>query len=163
MPEDLRPRLPEHDVLVRFLTERPALPLREAAKLLGWPWRRLRQQAREEDAPLPGDRVAWHEVAFWLLRVWPRAALLRQLGPASDLIPRELHLMRVQWQLPVYLVRAMEAQARLQRAARHGADVQEHVADVLHLAIDDKTVALFRNDAGFMAAYDYPEGTDGDA
>src|SRR4029077_17837192 len=163
MSEVVVPRLPGRDELVRFFAERPSLHVREAAKLLGWPGRKLLQHAHEEGGLLPGDRVAWTEVAFWLLQVWPRAALLRELGDGAILIPRELHLTTVRWELPVYVVRAMEAQAIVQRELRddlHGLDVQEHVARTLDMMIDDTTVALFRNDADFIAAYEYPETRD---
>ncbi|HKS23287.1 MAG TPA: hypothetical protein VJZ76_10845 [Thermoanaerobaculia bacterium] len=159
MPEN-RPRLPRRDALIRFFAERPALPVREAAALLGWPSERLASEAQEEDALLPGDLVEWSEVAFQLLRVWPRAALLRQLGKASALLPRGLHLTPVRWNLPMYLVRAMEVQAVLKRANRddvHGIAAEEHVAEALDLLIDDETLAFFRKDAEFLAAYEYPE------
>jgi len=160
MPENRGPRLPRRDVLIHFFAERPALPVREAAALLGWPWEKLAALAREEDALLPGDLVAWSEVAFHLLRVWPRAALLQQLGDASALLPRGLHLTPVAWKLPRYLVRAMEVQAVLKRADRddvHGIAAEEHVAEALDLLVDDETLAFFSNDAEFLSAYEYPE------
>jgi hypothetical protein len=117
-------------------------------------------KAREEEALLPGGRVTWSEVAFWLLHAWPRAVLLRALGDVAVLlIPSELHLTPVPWKLPVYLVRTTEAQAILHRGLRddvHGLDVQEHVAEALHLMIDDETRWFFRNDGDFLAAYEYP-------
>jgi hypothetical protein len=159
MAEDILPRLPGRDALVHFLTERPELPVREAARLLGWPPQKLLVTAGEADALLSGNRVAWDEVAFRLVHAWPRAALLRKLGDAAILLPRELHLTRVPWELPIYLVRAMEVQAVLRRAMRddvHALDAQEHVAEALHLAIDDDTAVFFRNDEDFIAAYEYP-------
>jgi hypothetical protein len=159
MSEVVVPRLPGRDELVRFFAERPSLHVREAAKLLGWPGRKLLQHVREEGGLLPGHRVAWAEVAFWLLQVWPRAALLRELGDGAILIPRGLHLTPVPWELPVYLVRAMEAQAIVQRELHddlHGFDVQEHVARTLDMMVDGTTLELFRNDPDFIAAYEYP-------
>ncbi|HEV2719705.1 MAG TPA: hypothetical protein VG323_06775 [Thermoanaerobaculia bacterium] len=90
--------------------------MREAAKLLCWPWQTLLRAAREEEALLPGNRITWTEVAFRLVHAWPRAALLRELG-----------------------------------------DAQEHVAEALHLLIDDETVAFFRDDEDFITAYEYPQ------
>jgi hypothetical protein len=152
--------LPERDLLIRFFEERPALPVREAAALLGWPPERVAAQAREEEALLPGNLIAWSEVAFRLLRVWPRAALLRQLGDAAVLLPRGLHLTPVRWKLPMYLVRAMEVQAVLKRADRedvHNVAAEEYVAEALDLLVDDDTLAFFSNDAEFLAAYEFPE------
>ena len=149
--------------MIRFFAERPALPVREAAALLGWPWKKLAAQAHEDDALLPGDLVAWSEVAFRLLRVWPRAELLRQLGDATALLPRGLHLTPVRWNLPMYLVRAMEVQAVLQRADRddvHSVAAEEYVAEALDLLVDDETVAFFGKDAEFLSAYEYPETSD---
>jgi hypothetical protein len=160
MAEDRLPRLPGRDALVHFFTERPELPAGVAATLLGWPLRQLLEAAGEAEALLPGNRVAWDEVAFRLVHAWPRAALLRALGDAAILLPRELHLTRVPWELPIYLVRAMEVQAVLRRPMRddvHALDAQEHVAEALHLAIDDDTAAFFRNDDDFIAAYEYPD------
>jgi len=152
------PRLPERTALIRFFAERPALPLDEAARLLGWPSRQLFEKLRAEQAFLPDGTVVWNEIAYWLLDVWPRSILLRALGDKAVLIPRELHLRPVAWKLPFYLVRAMEVQAVLAReAVVHGASVEDHVAKNLHLLLDDATVAFFRNDADFNAAYEYPD------
>jgi hypothetical protein len=155
----LLPRRPSRAALIRFFAEPGPLPLRDAASLLGWPWPKLLFQARSEGALLSEDRVAWAEVAFWLINAWPRAWLLDTLGEAASLLPRELHLTRVAWQLPTYIVRAMERQAILQRRDRddvHGTEVEEHVAEVLHLAIDEETTATFQGDHSFFDAFDYP-------
>jgi len=155
----LLPRRPSRAALIRFFAEPGPLAVRHAADLLGWPWPKLLLEARSEGALLSEERVAWAEVAFWLINAWPRAWLLETLGEAAALLPRELHLTRVGWELPTYLVRAMERQAILKRRDRedvHGTDVQEHVAELLHLAIDEETSATFRGDHGFFEAFDYP-------
>jgi hypothetical protein len=75
------------------------------------------------------------------------------------LLPRELHLTPVAWELPIYLVRAMERQAILERRDRddvHGTDVEDYVSEILHLYINKPTVDSFRGDRSFFDAYDYP-------
>lgn len=153
----LVPRLPEREALIRFFVERPDLSVKEAANLLGWQRPALLQQARSEGALLPDGRVEWHEVAFWLLQAWPRAWLLQKLGAYARLIPPELHLADVRWRLPLYMVRALERQADALSVP-----VEDYVADALHLAIDDDTLATFRNDAAFREAYDYPSHANDD-
>lgn len=156
----LLPRRPSRAALIRFFAEPGPLPVRDAADLLGWPWPKLLFQARSEGVLLTEDRVAWAEVAFWLINAWPRAWLLDTLGEAAVLLPRELHLTRVGWEIPTYIVRAMERQAVLQRRERddvHGTDVEEHVAELLHLAIDEETSDAFHGDRDFLDAYHYPQ------
>jgi hypothetical protein len=155
----LLPPRPSAAALIRFFAEPGPLAIRDAADLLGWPWPKLLFEAQSEGALLPDERVAWAEVAFWLVNAWPRAWLLETLGEAAVLLPRELHLTRVGWELPTYIVRAMERQAILKRRDRedvHGTDVQEHVAELLHLAIDEATSATFQGDRGFLDAFDFP-------
>jgi len=155
----LLPRRPSREALIRFFAEPGPIAVRHAAYLLGWPWPKLLFEARSEGALLSEERVVWAEVAFWLINAWPRTWLLETLGEAAVLLPRELHLTRVAWELPTYVVRAMERQAILKRRDRedvHGTDVQEHVAELLHLAIDEETSATFRGDRGFFDAFDYP-------
>src|ERR1043165_6485560 len=105
---DVLPRLPERGALIRFLAERPALPLHEAADLLGWSSQQLVENLRTEEAFLPDGTIQWSEVAYWLLDVWPRAILLKALGNRATLIPRGLHLQPVPWNLPIYQVSAIE-------------------------------------------------------
>jgi hypothetical protein len=155
----LLPRRPSREALIRFFAEPEPLAVRHAADLLGWPWTKLLFEAQSEGAVLSDERVAWTEVAFWLVNAWPRAWLLETLGEAAVLLPRELHLTRVGWELPMYIVRAMQRQAILKRSDRddvHGTDVQEHIAELLHLAIDQETADTFRGDRSFFDAFGYP-------
>jgi hypothetical protein len=53
----------------------------------------------------------------------------------------------------------MERQASLQRRDRddvHGTDVEDHIAEILHLAIDEETAGSFEDDRDFLDAYHYP-------
>jgi hypothetical protein len=157
------PALPDRRTLIRFLTERPDLSVADAAALLGWTPGALLRRARDEGALLPDGRIAWSGAAFWLLQVWPRAALLRVLGKHSGLIPRGLHLIEVRWRLPLYLVRAVEQQAALRRAhcdEIRNETVEDYVACALDLLIDDETVAALNADPTFREAYDYPGAED---
>jgi len=154
-------RLQEREALIRFFVERTALRVNEAANLLGCLPSALRFEARGEGALLPGDRIAWEEMAFRLLQAWPRAWLLETLSVYSRFIPSELHLTEVKWRLPLYIVRALERQAALERRRRsdmQNTTVDDCVADALHLAIDDETLATFREDGAFLEAFDYPGG-----
>ena len=114
----------------------------------GSPMRQERTARSSPAASSPGAR--W---AFRLLRAWPRAALLARLGNASALLPRGLHLTPVPWRLPLYVVRATETQA----VSKRRGETEDHVAEALDLLIDDDTLGLFRDDAEFLAAYEYPE------
>src|SRR5438067_3444436 len=148
--------LQDREALIRFFVDRPALPVKEAADLLGWPAGRLLAQARDEGALLTGGRVAWDEVAFWLLQVWPRAALLEAPGAYSRFIPPELHLTEVTWRPPLSLVRALEWQAALQwrrRAEMYHTTIEDYVADELHLILEPESLP---DDPAFREAYDYP-------
>lgn len=151
MPRTSPHGFPSRSTLLRFLTERSPVSLDEAARVLGSTVRRILHQARENHFLLPDGRMPWEEVAFELFVVWPRALVLDTLGEAVDLVPRNLHLTRPAWDIPIYLVRAMEEQAR---ESRRG--VADHVADVLHQAIDPDAIRALRRDEAFVAAYDYP-------
>jgi len=154
---------PDRKTLIRFFTERRDLSVPEAARLLGWPPRALLSRVREEAALLPDSRIAWADVAFWLLQAWPRAQLLGILGKQASLIPPDLHLTEVRWRLPLYVVRALELQAALQRTSSldvRSTDIADYVADELHLLIEPETVETLQHDPAFRAAYDYPEGED---
>jgi hypothetical protein len=158
---DLRPLppRPSREALIRFFTEQEPLPVRYAADLLGWPWPQLLIEVRDVGALLPEERVPWVEVAFRLVNAWPRRWLLETLGEAAVLLPRGLHLSPVGWELPAYIMRAMERQAVLERRDRfdvHGTDVEDYVSDLLHLCIEKPTVDSFRGDRSFFDAFDYP-------
>jgi len=149
--------VPERELLIRFFLERPALPVRDAAKLVGWSRSALLRHARSEGALLAGERVAWSEVAFLLLNAWPRAWLLQMLGAYAASLPEGLHLTQVRWRLPLYLVRALERQADVDTRP-----IEDYVADALDLAIDDETVAVLKNDSAFREAYEFPDDDDHD-
>jgi hypothetical protein len=158
------PALPSRADLIRFLTERAPLSVPAAARLLGTTARKLRRRAAADGVLLPGGRVPWSEVAFALFVVWPRALVLDTLGDAVDVIPHDLHLTRPVWDLPIYLVRAMEEQAHQTRSCADAVggtsprrDVADYVADLLHQAIDPELVTALRRDPAFLAAYEYPE------
>ncbi|HEV2721514.1 MAG TPA: hypothetical protein VG323_15945 [Thermoanaerobaculia bacterium] len=152
-------RVANREALIRFFGERRDPSVMEAAGLLGWNAAAVLRRAREEDALLPDSRIAWPDVAIWLLQVWPRAQLLGALGKHAALIPVGLHLTTVTWRLPVYVVRAVERQGLLRRAGReglHSPHIDDYVAEVLDLMIEDDTIAALRNDVDFLEAYGYP-------
>jgi hypothetical protein len=153
-------RFPSPARLAWFFRTRPTLTTEEAGYFLGWEEAQVRNRAEEAGALLPGDRVRFDDVAFWLLDAWPRRRLLDALGPAADLLPDGLHLMPVSWELPRYLVRAITRQAALQLTpdeAEHELTVQDYIARLLHLAIEPNTVAALAADPEFTTAFDYPD------
>lgn len=155
----LIPRFPTQTHLAWFFRKRPTLTTKEAGYFLGWFDAQVHFQAQDDGVLLPGDRVAWEDVTFWLLSVWPRAWLLETLGPAAQLLPDGLHLTRIPWELPRYIVRAMERQASLRctpEDVEHKITVQDYVARVLHLAIEPDTAEALADDPVFADAYDYP-------
>jgi hypothetical protein len=145
---------PSRADLIRFLTGRTPLSIHEAARILGWSAARVRRRASADGVMLPGGLVPWTEVAFALFTARPRALVLDTLGDAVDLLPHDLQLTRPAWDVPIYLVRAMEEQARRTQPARA---VDDYVADLLHQAIDPRLIESLRRDPLFAAAYDYPE------
>jgi hypothetical protein len=153
----MNPEPARREALIRFFVERPSLTVRAAAELLGWHPAAVLAEARQEKALLPGNRVVWKEVAFWLLQAYPREWLLQTLGAHARLIPAELHLAEVQWRLPLYVLRAMERQADA-----HTMPVEDYIADALHLVIDQETVASLQDDRAFLEAFDYPDVDDAD-
>lgn len=160
----LVPSFPRREHLVWFFRARPAVTVDQAGSLLGWPETQVRSRAESDGVPLSGERVSFDDVAFWLLDVWPRARLLETLGSAAEALPRDLHLTRAPWQLPRYIVRAMQKQAELQLTAadvEHELTVHDYMTHLLHLAILPETVAALGGDEDFMAAFDYPQGEDG--
>ncbi|HYI12080.1 MAG TPA: hypothetical protein VEK57_23710 [Thermoanaerobaculia bacterium] len=156
----------EREALVRFFAEaRRPLALGEAAALLGWTREQVEARATGDRA-LEGELVSWDEVAFLLLETWPRALLLEALGAGTAALPRELHLQPVQWELPIYVVRAVEQQFLLHRWANAEArdlTLQDYVAWLLHLAIEEETVTAMRGDRGFVEAYEFPAESRGEA
>lgn len=160
----LIPRFPTPAHLAWFFRERPTLTTKEAGDVLGWLDAQVHFRALDEGGLLPGDRVAWEDVAFWLLSVWPRAWLMETLGPAARLLPDGLHLTHIPWELPRYIVRAMERQAALRCTpddVQHQITVQDYVARVLHLAIEPDTAEALAGDPVFADAYDYPHARNG--
>ena len=159
---------PSRSALLRFLRERSPVTLDEASRVLGSTVHRMLHLARENNVLLPGDRMPWEDVAFELFSAWPRALVLDTLGDAVDVVPKNLHLTRPAWDIPIYLVRAMEAQARALRDTtmqrRRGSPVRgvdDHVADLLHQAINPDAITALRCDDAFVAAYEYPHGPNG--
>ena len=159
-PRHAKPTLPPKRMLIRFLGDRRPVPLEVAAQLLGFSAEWVRARAAGEAMLLPGDKVPWEDVVHWFLDVWPRDAILARLQPDADvLLPPGLHLRRVQWRLPAYLVAALEVQAGLdarRRGDRHDASVDGYLAEQLHSIIEDSTVAALGEDDDFLAAFHYP-------
>ena len=152
-PEPFPPRR----MVVDFFSRRDPPALAAAAALLGWPQGEVRRRAAEESAVLPGERVPWEDVAFWLTEAWERERIVRALGTRADLLPALWLPQPVPWRIPAYVTLAMQHQA----ARDHPRwSVSDYVAHQLHLVIDERTVSALGEGEwreGFVAAYRFPE------
>ena len=142
------------------------MSLDDAARVLGSTVRRMLHRARENNLLLPDGRMPWEEVAFELFSAWPRALVLDTLGDAVDVIPQNLHLTRPAWDIPIYLVRAMEERPPRSGTTMRAAAGRSVAASMprrgpLHQAINPDAIAALCRDDAFVAAYDYPHGPEG--
>jgi hypothetical protein len=160
--EPAAPAFPRHESLARFFRMPPdaRVPLAEVAALLGVSLPRLRAILRAEGVQPLGGAIPWTEAAAYLFDAWPRARILQTLGRgAATAIPSEFRLMRVDWSIPIFVVRAMEHQAATAwrddpRVRARGVD--DYVADLLYNDITPATLAAFRHDRAFLRAFHYP-------
>jgi hypothetical protein len=143
--------------------------LSEVAELLGTTDAIVRALLRDEGAqPLHGS-IPWTEAAAYLFDAWPRAQILDALGShAASIIPPDFQLTRVNWLMPIFVVRAIEHQAvtawrddprvgaGLLVNHSHARGVDDYVADVLYNDITPATVEAFRHDHSFLRAFHYP-------
>ena len=110
--------------------------------------------ARPENKAAYGDPSVHELAAAYLFDAWPRAAILAALGQEhAGRIPAQFHPVRVDWSIPVFIVRAMEHQAAGAVSPRR---VDDYMADLLFNEIQPETLLAFRDDPGFLAAYHYP-------
>ncbi len=160
--EPATPAFPRHESLARFFRMPPdaRVPLAEVAALLGTSLPRLRAILRAEGVQALGGAIPWTEAAAYLFDAWPRARILHTLGPAAAAaIPSEFLLARVDWSIPIFVVRAMEHQAATAgrgdpRVRARGVD--DYVADLLYNDITPATLDAFRHDKAFVQAFHYP-------
>ncbi|HYI07610.1 MAG TPA: hypothetical protein VEK57_00940 [Thermoanaerobaculia bacterium] len=154
---------PSHAALALFLREQRARNVEELASVLGWTAADVRRRAEADGVLLNDGTVPWRDAAGWLLESWPPATLFAILAPDADLLPVGLSPVPLLLELPGYLVHALRVQWSLDpmphRVVRP-ATFDEYLTDILHRAIDPATVAELRDDAQFMAAYDFPREED---
>jgi hypothetical protein len=166
------PRFPRPETLAAFfrMDRQSRVRVSRLARLLDAPAREVRHILRSEGVELRGDSVEWGEAAACLFDAWPRARIIQALGPdRAHLVPPAFHPVRVRWAIPLFIIRAIEHQAALLRAAdpreHPGApdprfaspSVDDYVADILFNEIQPSTVAtLARDDETFLEAYRYP-------
>ncbi len=122
----------------------------------------VRKRAAVDGIDLTGGFLPWEDVMLWFLRAWP-LPLVEDSVPRETLahLPALLRTTTVTWRLPRYLVHALDRQTALETARsndRHALTVEQYVAEQLHLAIDDDTVAAMNDDSGFMEAWLFPDG-----
>ena len=156
MPIDATsPLFPLQEPLVRFFAadRREPVAVSRVAELLGITTEVFRSMLDSEGGRRDSGAVNWAEAAAYLFDAWPLAQLLETLGPAhAHFVPRDFHPIRAAWSIPVFIVRAMEHQA-----AADPRGVHDYVADLLFSEIQPETLAAFRGDAAFLAAYHFPD------
>ncbi|MEO8383273.1 MAG: hypothetical protein ABI779_26690 [Acidobacteriota bacterium] len=165
------PRFPGRETLAALLRmdRRQRVRVPALAQLLGAPEEQVRQVLLSEGVELHVDSVEWGEAAGYLFDAWPRAQIIDTLGPGlALLVPSAFHPARVQWQIPLFILRAMEHQAALMRhndprvnaAAIDGhfrsPALEDYIADILFTEIQPSTVADLAADPAFFDAYHYP-------
>ena len=156
------PTLPSPAVLQRFFRERRPCSIAEAADLVGYSAAWVRRRAEIDGIDLAAGLVPWDHVMLWFLRAWP-LPLVEDSVPRETLaeLPALLRTATVTWRLPRYLLRALDRQIDLETSRsndRQALTVEQYVAEQLHLAIDDDTVASLGDDSGFMEAWLFPDG-----
>ncbi len=121
-------------------------------------------RAQPVDGPIP-----WTEAAAYLLDAWPRAQILDALGSdAARILPADFQLTRVNWPIPIFILRAVEHQAaaawRNDPRVRgslivnptYARGVADYVSDLLYNDIQPSTLGAFRGDSSFLRAFHYP-------
>jgi hypothetical protein len=156
------PTLPSPTTLQRFFRERRPCSIAEAADIVGYSAAWVRKRAAIDGIDLTDGFLPWEDVMLWFLRAWP-LPLVEDSVPRETLahLPALLRTTTVTWRLPRYLVHALDRQAELESVRsndRHALTVEQYVAEQLHLAIDDDTVAAMNDDSGFMEAWLFPDG-----
>ncbi|HYC88572.1 MAG TPA: hypothetical protein VEO54_05125 [Thermoanaerobaculia bacterium] len=150
------PRFPLRETLARFfrLDPRSRIPLDEAARLAGTTTERFRALLLADGAHDSSTSIPWPEAAAYLFDAWPRARILDALGPGfAEIIPPDFRLTRVDWSLPIFLVRALGHQAA---RVSHARGIDDYVADLLYCAIEPETLDAFRDDREFLRAFHFP-------
>lgn len=165
------PQFPAAESLRRFFGADPRVPvpLAELASLLGVPREAARAILEEEGGHPPDGPIAWSEAAALLFDAWPRIAIIDALGPElGRLIPAEFRLVPVRWSVSIFVLRALEVQARrawygdprgrlgLVPDAGHSRELDDYIADLLHAAIEPATLAALGDDDSFRRAFQYP-------
>ena len=139
------------------------------AELSGASDDQVRRLLRAEEVAVRSDSVAWGEAATYLFDAWPRARIIEALGPElARLVPPAFHPAPVQWQIPIFILRAIHHQAalgwendpRVSAAAVDGRftphAVDDYISDILFNEIEPATVDALGQDPEWVRAYHYP-------
>ena len=148
---------PSRELLTRFLRERRAPSIDEAAALAGW----STAQVERELAGRGRGVLEWSEVASWIVDSWPLATLFQKLGSDADLLPLGLQLIPMPLQQPAYIVSAFHAQWQIEPMPHRTIrplTFADYMTDLLHRAINAETVDALRDDQEFIRAYESPHG-----
>lgn len=171
MPTDLAASaFPSRKALARFFRKdtRQRVHVPQLAQLLGARDEQVREMLRSEGVQPGIDSIEWGEAAGYLFDAWPRTQIIDALGTDhARLIPPAYHPTRVQWQIPLFILRAIEHQAALMRendprvnAAAGGrftsTSAEDYITDILFNEIQPATVEALGHDPAFLQAYYYP-------
>lgn len=148
---------PSRELLTRFLRERRAQSIDEAAALAGWPAAQLARVLAGRETRV----LEWEDVASLIVDSWPLATLFQKLGTNADLLPLGLQLIPMPLQQPAYIVSAFHAQWQIEPMPHRTIrplTFTDYMTDLLHRSINAETVDALRGDKEFIRAYDYPHG-----
>jgi hypothetical protein len=164
------PAFPDRQTLAEFFRLDPRKRVRVAAlsRLLDAPDQQVRRLLLGGGVPSRFDTIEWGEAAVLLFDAWPRTQIIEVLGPEARLIPPAFQPAPVQWQIPIFIIRAIQHQAALAwendprvnpavvdgRFTPHAVD--DYVADILLNEIQPATVDALGHDPEFFQAYHYP-------
>ncbi|MEO8382689.1 MAG: hypothetical protein ABI779_23730, partial [Acidobacteriota bacterium] len=101
-------RLPPPETLAEFfrMDQRSRVRVRQLAQLLAAPDEQVREVLRAGGVELRFDSMEWGEAAAYFFDAWPRAQIIDTLGPdLASRIPSAFHPARVQWQIPLFILR----------------------------------------------------------
>jgi hypothetical protein len=146
-----------HDQIRRlFLSPKPAYHLREAAKVLGMKVRELRGWVAAGEIEVVevegGDAIAWAELVFFAMDLWPQEEIEAALGAeVAEAIPELLRLTDLEVRIPRLEVLALE-----QVAVRDGRSVDAVLARELLDLISSESKWLNEKIPGFLKALAWP-------
>lgn len=152
-------RFPDRGLLAEFfrMDPRERVSAELMAGLLGTSVEQVRELLRAEGLNGEADSAEWTDAATYLFDIWPRRRVIDALDAGDDSalerIPPGFRPVPVPWQIPPFIVQALEHQAGRDHPAPA---VDDYVADILYGEIQPETVAALAHDPAFLDAYRFP-------